>query len=78
MNHCKDCHSQLRDDGSHYQMTFCVQDEIARLKARNERLRTASDGLIRAYNKAPEESQEFIDAIDNAFTDFEEATKESE
>lgn len=38
MNHCEACHSQLRDDGSHYQMTTCVQEEIANLKAENERL----------------------------------------
>jgi len=30
---CKECHGQLREDGSHYQLTSCVQREIDFLKA---------------------------------------------
>jgi len=32
MKHCEKCHSSLREDGSHYQMTFCVTDEIKALR----------------------------------------------
>ena len=34
IKHCEECHSQLNDEGEHYQLTFCVRKEIKDLKAK--------------------------------------------
>ena len=72
MKHCEACHSQLREDGSHYQMTACVQEEITNLKAENERLRK------RLWSEVYESVGNHNEGLFKADTAIHEATKESD